>query len=58
MMHCPSGSSNNCLFPEVLRRIRGLELKEEEEEFDFSLDIVALFDKLNYGRSKFQKAEL
>ena len=45
------GPSNNCLFPEVIRRIRVLEVKEEEEEIDFFLDIVALFEALNYGMS-------
>ena len=30
-------------------------MKEEEEEIDFSLDIVALFEGLNYGRSALQE---
>ena len=30
-------------------------MKEEEEEEDFSMDIVALFDGLDYGRSAFQE---
>ena len=30
-------------------------MKEEEEEEDFSMDIVALFDGLDYDRSAFQE---